>query len=281
MAGLLPLSQSTLTKLGQSASLACMFEYDQSDVLTTSGIAFQYFPETITDTKAVNYQTKDIPGGSLPLYQWISSGERIISFTAYFSSDVDLGAPTSIGIPGLGGTSGPSQAFQNLSSQGLANRNVDVRTALFALRRFMFPTYLSSGTVPGQPLTQSPQKLMLVFTGTGLGMLGGFGATPGNPTQTAITPTSLSPTQADLDGITVVMTQCDITIEALFPSGLIRVASVQLSFAHIAQLAGIVTFPSYGPLAAQQSLVKSGAPPQLAPYPIQVSWTNTSGASTG
>ena len=272
--GLLSLSASTLTQLGSASSLACLFEYDASDNLTSTGIAFQYFPETITDTKAVNYQTREIPGGSLPLYQWISSGERIISFTAYFSSDIDLGAQST-----QSASNGPAAQFANLSSQGLTNRNVDVRTALLALRRFLFPTYLATGTTPGQPLTNSPQKVMLVFTGTGLGALGGFGATPDNPTQTAVSASTLSPTIADIDAITCIMTQCDITIEALFPSGLIRVASVQLSFAQVAQLAGVVTFPSYGPISAQQQIVKNGAAPVLAPYSIQVSWSNSSGAS--
>ena len=29
----------------------------------------QYYPESFTDTKAVNWQQKEIAGGSLPLYQ--------------------------------------------------------------------------------------------------------------------------------------------------------------------------------------------------------------------
>jgi hypothetical protein len=261
MAGLLTLSQSSLTKLGSATSIAALFEYDQTDTITADGMQFQYFPESIADTKAVNYQTRDIPGGSLPLYQWISSGERIISFIAQFSSDVDLGARASLG------SSGPPATYANLKSQGLQNRNVDVRTALLSLRQYLFPTYLSSGKTPGQPLTLSPQKLHLIFTGSGLGLLGGV-------------PDSTTLADADantIDGIDCVMTQCDITIESLFPSGMIRLASVQLSFAQIAQLGGIVNFPT---LQDATNVRDNGIPNQLAPYPLKVTWNNGVDAPT-
>ena len=278
MPGLLTLSQSTLTKLGKANSLACMFEYDKDDNITGYGIGFQYFPESISDTKAVNYQTKDIPGGSLPLYQWTSSGERIISFTAYFTSDIDLcaGGPQT---QAAYGANDPNPMFANLSSQGLASRNIDVRTALYALRRFLFPIYQKQGTQPGQPLTQSPPKVMLVFTGSGLGLLGGFGQMPDSPSASAASPSSVKFNAVDMDAITCVMTQCDVTIEALFPSGAIRIASVQLSFAQIAQLGGQVTFPSFGPQDIQRSTYATGVTSLLAPYPIQVSWTTGTGVT--
>jgi len=275
MVGLLSLSESTFMQLGSAASRACLFEYDSNDNLTTQGVAFQYFPESITDTKAVNYQTKEIPGGSLPLYQWVSSGERIISFTAHFTSDVDLGAQSTDSS-----ATGPVAQAKTLATQGLSNRNVDIRTAFLALRQYMFPTYVPSGTSPGQPLTVAPQKLMLVFTGSGFGMFGGFGATPGNPTNSFLTSAgggggSGVVSLNDRDCVTCIMTQCDLTVEQTFPSGMIRVGSVQLSFAHIAQLGGVVTFPSYG--APGKALVGFGDGASIAPYPIQVKWSGGSG----
>jgi len=39
------------------------------------------------------------------------------------------------------------------------------------------------------------------------------------------------------------MTQCDIEMKAFFPSGTPRFATVQLAFAEIAQVAGVVRFP--------------------------------------
>jgi hypothetical protein len=41
------------------------------------------------------------------------------------------------------------------------------------------------------------------------------------------------------------MTQCDITWEQFFPSGLPRIASVQLSFAEVAQSGGSVNLPAF------------------------------------
>jgi hypothetical protein len=269
VAGLLSLSQSALMQLGKADSLACLFEYDQNDNLTSSGYAFQYFPETITDTKAVNYSAKDIPGGSLPLYQWVSSGERVVSFTAYFTSDIDMAAVAPSG-PG-----GPIDQFNTLVAQGLQTRNLDVRTAFLLLRRYMFPTYVTGGTAPGQPLTYSPPKLMLMFTGSGLGLFGGFGTTPGQQ-GTSYLPqggSSSAPPPVgigDRDGMTCVMTQCDLTIEQTFPSGMIRVGSVQLAFAHIAQLGGVVTFPSYGTTGT--ALAYRGDNSSISYYPIKVQW---------
>lgn len=257
MPGLLSLSQSAISNLGKASSIAAIYEYDKNGNLGSSGFQFQYFPETITDTKAVNYQVRDIPGGSLPLYQWISSGERVISFMAYFTSDVDLAAAGSSKL-----TASPPSNFKDLRAQGLANRNVDVRSALVALRRYLFPTYQPSGATPGTPLAVSPTTLNLMFTGTGLGLLGGISG-------------SEPETQAVIDTVTCVMTQCDITIEALFPSGLIRVASVQLAFAQIAQLGGQVAFPTFADSQGidwSHDIVDDGINDLVAPYPLKVDW---------
>jgi len=49
----------------------------------------QYWPENLTDDKGSNWQSRDIPGAPLPLYQWISGSERGFNFTAVFSRDMD------------------------------------------------------------------------------------------------------------------------------------------------------------------------------------------------
>src|SRR5690606_21461705 len=113
--------------------------------------------ETITDTKSINYQAKEIPGGSLPLYQWVSSGERAISFEAVFTADVDLASD--------------KDAFTKLVSKGQSHRNVDVRSALVWLRRFMLPRYVEEKQ--GVPLTQSPRKCVLYIPNSGIGLNGG------------------------------------------------------------------------------------------------------------
>lgn len=252
MPGLTTLASAVLSKLGERKSVAALFEYDDKDNLTPNGLQFQYFPDSITDTKAVNYQTREIPGGSLPIYQWISSGERVISFVAFFSADVDFTQSTS---------------FEKLGASGQQSRNVDIRTALLALRRYMFPRYanLGSASPTGVPLTLAPRKLSLVFSGSGLGLTGGL---DDDANQNA---GGAQPGQQQMDSVNVVMTQCDVTYEAFFPSGLPRFAQVQLAFAQIGQLGGVVTFPRVG--STTDSIVNFGMTDLgVAPYPLKVKW---------
>lgn len=175
----------------------------------------QYFPDTVSDTKTVNYTPKDVPGGSLPIYQWVSSGERTIAFTAVFTSDVD---PVYIVREGL---------EESIRSEGTQRDIVDIRSAITWLRRFVLPTYSGESGLGVTP----PKKLLLVMPNSGIGLYGGGSSNgPG-------------PLGGNQDSIVCVMTQCDVQLEAFFPSGAPRVASVQLGFAQIPQYNGQVEFP--------------------------------------
>jgi hypothetical protein len=44
-------------------------------------------PSTISESRAVNWAAKEVPGQSLPVYQWISSGARVITFDALITKD--------------------------------------------------------------------------------------------------------------------------------------------------------------------------------------------------
>lgn len=218
---------------------------------------FQYFPESISDTKAINWSTKEIPGGSLPLYQYVNSGERILSFTAVFTTDVDHfknggGASEDAinqaltqfntsagGGGGVAGGSIPSVAdtflgagdavermYDRLKGSGVLRRNVYIPAGLLWLRRFMHPRYSEETAEVGSQFTFPPRKLMLTLPGTKIEMNGGGGTV----LQSAIV---------------CVMTQCDITYESLFPSGNPRIVTVALSFAQVPQLAGKVAFPRW------------------------------------
>ena len=214
---------------------------------------FQYYPESIADTKQVSYQPKEVPGGSLPLYQWTGSGERTIAFTAVFTTDVDhLAMQSGIEIPDptdlvlsdvsfiRGESLLPSGAAQFLTSvdtavqstydrlqaSGVKDRNPYIPGALLWLRRFMLPRYGENAEV-GVPITRPPRKLMLNMPGTDIELFGGAGGFSQRG-----------------GGILCVMTTCDINIEALFPSGNIRIATVSLAFAEVPQRGGAVRFPS-------------------------------------
>jgi hypothetical protein len=244
MPGLASLSKSLFSRFGERRASVSIAEMDAKDNPSGDYIGFQYFPETITDTKAINYATREIPGGSLPLYQWIASGERVISFTALFTTDVDLLVDPA--------------SFLKIKQNGQARRNVDVRTALLWLRRFMLPTYTGDGGL-GVPLTQAPHKLLLLAQNSGIGLLGGGVSSEGPITFQSDKLQGFTDTDniAILpDSVLAVMTQCDVTYEAFFPSGLPRIASVQLQFAQIAQQKGAVNFPRTG--EALDRIVKEG-----------------------
>ena len=213
MAGVTDLASAIGTAvLNQSRSSAIILPLDVNDRIRRSDCrAFQYFPATISDQKGINWQTKEIPGGSLPLYQWISSGARQISFTAVFTSDTDLLSQANL----------PSRIQQS----GQNDRNVDIRAAAVWLRQFMLPSY-GQQTQLGTPTTFAPNKLVLYLQNSGIGIAGGASAFETN------------------DSIPCVMTQCDFDYTAFFPSGLPRVMTAQLSFAQIGQMKGAIAFPA-------------------------------------
>lgn len=232
MPSLSGLSESILTQVSQRKTDAYLIELNKEgspnmevkengDVATH--LAFQYFPDSITDAKGINYAQKEIPGGSLPLYQFVNGGERLISFTAQFTTDVDLlTVEASTSAASLIGLS--TNITDRLKAAGASRRNVDIRAAIAWLRRYMYPTY-SSGDLPaseGTTITVAPKKLRLVLPGSGIGLAGA---------------------SANSDSVRVIMTQCDITYDAFFPSGLPRVATVALAFAEVAQFGGSVEFP--------------------------------------
>jgi hypothetical protein len=209
VAGLASLA-SAINKSNQDPlkSAAYLIELSAEDVPTQS-FSFQYFPESFTDSKTVSWQPKEIPGGSLPVYQWSSSGDRAVSFTAVFTADIDYGYGV---FP-----------RDRLLNAGQLDRNVDIRAAVYELRRMMLPSYTGGKTQP-------PPRLLLYLPRSGIGQAGG------NSQLTA----------TNRDAIVCVMTSCEITWEKFFSSGVPKIASVSLGFSQVPQYKGVVAFPSRG-----------------------------------
>lgn len=211
--------------------------------------SFQYYPDSITDTKAVNWSTKDIPGSSLPIYQWISSGAREIAFTAVLTCDNDLLDTEAI----------ENNLWARLDDMGEGQKNIDIRTAIILLRKFMLPAYSKEPGAVGVPLAYAPRKIRLLMPGTGIGLSGGE-----SEVISFVNPDELS----------AIMLQCDVTYVSQFPSGLPRIAEVQLSFAQTAQYNGSkVDFPNRGSmngskLESQMDFVVKGYSPQFYPYKL-------------
>lgn len=191
----------------------------QDDKPDGSALALQYWPETFSDSAAVNYAKKNVPGGSLPLYQWISNGERTLSFQAMFTTDVD----TTKWVTTQPSSNVDAAYTDTLKARGLTPRNIDIRSALIWLRSFRMPTYNADGTY------LPPAKVVLSIPGSRIGLWSGD-----------------TGTGREADSVTAVMTQCEIEVRACFPNGNIRIAAVQLVFEEVAQKEGIVNFPGYG-----------------------------------
>lgn len=212
MPGFTSLGKSLFVKVNERRANLSLTRLKNTGDADGKPIRFQYWPDTISDTKAVNWAPREIPGGSLPVYQWVNSGERVISFTAIFTCDMDL-------------VKGDSALITRLKAVGHGDRNVDLRGAAIWLREFMIP---SKGELPGNKsqIAVAPARCKLTMPKTAIGVTGG--ATSG----------------ADPDSITCVMTTCDLVYEAFFPSGLPRVMTASLAFAQIPQVASSVIFPS-------------------------------------
>lgn len=198
--------------------------------------AFQYFPATVSDSQATNYQTKVIPGLSHPLYQWTSGGARTISFESIFTRDRTYTSSERQEIfnarSGSGG--GVGNAFTafatapvNIASND-DDRNVDIPSAVAWLRSHLLPEYSSdgSGTFSGTPQRpHPPQKLILGMPGLRLNW-----GVPSLP----------------YDEMHCIMTACEVAYEGFFQDGTPRTAKVSLSFAEIIQVGGRIVVQDGG-----------------------------------
>lgn len=220
---------------------------DEGNLMPEWSFVFQYFPEQVSDDKDTNIQTKEVAGGSLPIYQFISGGERTISFNAKFSSDVDHISQAAAGS-GFLFTVTALDNYNRVKDAGLERRNVDARTAVAYLRCFILPRYSSESS--GAAETKPPPRLRLFIPGSGIGITGGISEAGHGP-----------------DAIFCLMTQCNVTFEKFFPSGFPRLVSVDLSFAQVPQLGNRVVFPN-SPLAHTQTALASGLANVLQGNPI-------------
>lgn len=192
----------------------------------TDVFVFQFWPQQVTDNYTPNYATKQIPGGSHPIYQWTSGSGRDISFSAQFVSEItedeflpnatsdfrsriSSQAATSPTTPFGAGLSGVSVLGPLLLPSSRYKTNV--AAAIAALQRYLYPDY-DAGSTPNSGLSaKPPQKLILVLPGTKLGRAD------------------------DDDGILCIMRSANVTMESWFPSGELRSATVALRFSEIVQ----------------------------------------------
>jgi hypothetical protein len=232
-------SFTSALRLGQAPKAARAYIipldiHNSDNVIKDDARTFQYFPESIQDSKATNYQTKVIPGLSHPLYQWTSSGARTIAFQAVYTRDRGLTASErkAVKITRQETKTFASSAKAAISSLGsmvsaatgiatnVDPRNVDIPSAVAFLRSFLDPEYSSDGRgvkgpIPDRPYP--PRKLILGLPGVRMNW--------GVP--------SLPPSE-----MYCIMTQCEVNYDGFFGDGTPRMARVDLSFSEIIQIAG-------------------------------------------
>lgn len=51
-------------------------------------LVLPFFPESISESKDVHYETVTVPGAKIPVYVWTASGERRISFSVYLAQEM-------------------------------------------------------------------------------------------------------------------------------------------------------------------------------------------------
>jgi hypothetical protein len=213
-------------KLAQAYLKAIDLAEDEEPPWVAEGvdnIAFQYWPESLTDSRPSEWNPRSIPGGSHPIYQWTHGGERRLSFTAVFTRDHEPPPKEEeegpLGVVGSAIGAAVDAVNTAASFIGLGGpdpdklRNVPIEAAIHWLRYFTYPYYKDDDL-----RVFEPPKCILVLPGTNLGH------------------------KRDEDDIACVMTTCDVTYEAWFPTGRPRIVEVSLEFAEVVQKEGTVFF---------------------------------------
>lgn len=211
-----------------SCALVDMDDTGSADI--SSRLAFQYFPETISDSYSTEWVQKNIIGGSHPIYQWIHGNARTISFEAVFTADIDeysigsngpLGALSNaisdIGAVASSVSKNPLGTAISVAKKavGGGTESVDVAGALAWLKSKLYPDYQGGVASP-------PPKMVLLLPNSGI------------VSQVGVDVTSAGE-DVSVDSVPVIMLSCNVTYEAFFRSGSPRVATVALEFAETIQ----------------------------------------------
>lgn len=161
--------------------------------------SFQFWPETLSDSKATEYVEKQVPGGSHPLYQFIRGGARTLTFTAIFTNEFN---PENLAKPG--GVAGAT-----VTSAPASQYSVDINAAVWSLRRFIYPSYGTSD-LKAFP----PEFIQLRLPNTAIG-----GYNQNGP----------------VDIMNAIMLRCDVEYRAWFQDGTPRYATIDMEFAEQVQ----------------------------------------------
>lgn len=186
------------------------------------GLILQFFPESIQDSYQTNWNNKQVPGGSHPLYFWESGGPRTISFTIILAreslksiSQANAAAAVTNGFSSLGGDASDSMPAEKYIKK-IDNYNIDINEAVRWLRSQMRPRYIDNN---GVRMVKPPNKLKLVFekgaSSIGDGLL-------------------IGPTGNERI-IDCILNSCEVTYTKLHMDGTPRYVTVDVSFDEVVQ----------------------------------------------
>lgn len=166
--------------------------------------AFQYFPETISDTKSPEWVRKHVPGGSHPIVTFLNGGERILSFSAVFTQDKN---PEPLGLLQAALTGSFDLSLETIFGETPRKDTCDIASAIAYLRKFTYPDYAQGVATP-------PPFAIVYLPNSGI----------------------IGQAQLALDSICGAMIQCDVVYEKFHRDGSARIAVVNLSFVEVVQV---------------------------------------------
>jgi len=165
--------------------------------------AFQYFPETISDTKAPEWIRKNVPGGSHPILTFISGGERVLSFAAVFTNTTN---PEPLGAVQAALTGNFEFGLDDIFGGAPKKHDSSIPSAIVYLRKFTYPDYANF-------VSQPPPFAVVYLPNSGITSREGYP-----------------------DSIVGAMVQCDIIYEKFYRNGEPRITVIQLSFVETCQV---------------------------------------------
>lgn len=139
---------------------------------------FQLNPTSIEDSKSSNWVAHNIPGQSDPIYQWVSGGQRVVSFqllvtkdTSYYPKNINSESPNGLLGQALNIAGGVAAQFFNANIPplgdmlgmftGAGNGNqLSITKDLEWYQKLLYPTY------SGGQLKSSPPLVVLYMGST-------------------------------------------------------------------------------------------------------------------
>jgi hypothetical protein len=168
-----------------------------------SYVTLQFWPDSITDSKTMNYANIELPGQSNPLYHFVGGGPRNISFSTYMYRERIEEVSNSETVAGK-------------NPQG-AQYSKDIGAYVSNLRAYMSPRHNTSAGI------MMPPTRLKVF----------FGGSKKTEMSTGL---RLQGINGDNNVLDCIMTAMNVNYIKFFPNGVPRIATLDFTFEQIIQV---------------------------------------------